>query len=114
LQEVSASQRNVVFPDTLRNEVGGWRALITGERRLTWVHIVGIALLYLAMGTVLWSVLWWKVHDLARTDPISDRLVLIFGDWVVLFLIFGALFLILRWRVRRALLSGKHANQRNQ
>jgi len=91
LREVGASQRNVVFPDTLQNEANGWRKLITSKRPLTLVQAVGIALLYLGMGMVLWN---------------ESRLKLL-GGWVVLFVIFGVFFLILRWRVRCALRSGR-------
>lgn len=88
LHEVSASQRNVVFPDTLQNEASGWRRLITSKRPLTLVQVIGIALLYFGMGVVLWGIRWNL------------------GGWAVLLLIFGVCFLILRWRVRRALRSG--------
>jgi len=35
LEDVRARQRNVVFPDTVQNEVRFWRNLITGKQRMT-------------------------------------------------------------------------------
>jgi hypothetical protein len=43
LQEIEARQRNIVFPDTLRNETQGWRNL--SKRSLTTTLKIGLALL---------------------------------------------------------------------
>src|SRR5215469_17800047 len=87
MEDVRASQRNIVFPDTVQNEASGWRKLITSKRPLTLVQIIGLGLLYLAVGAVFWDSLRWNL----------------LGKWAVLLIAFGISFLILRWRVRVAL-----------
>jgi len=44
MEDVRASQRNIVFPDTVQNEASGWRKLITSKRPLTLVQIIGFGL----------------------------------------------------------------------
>jgi len=109
MKDVRERQRNVVFPDTLRNEVSGWRRLMTSKQPLSIVQTVGIGLLFLAMGVVLWVVISDKLRRSAGSS-FFDRVFGGFGDWIVLFAILGAFFLLLRWRVRRALLANKPAS----
>jgi hypothetical protein len=107
MNDVRESQRNVVFPDTLRNEVSGWRRLMTSGRPLTIVQKVGIGLLYLGMGVVFWAPISDKLRRSAGS-PFVDRVLGGFGTWIGLFAIFGLFSLLLRWRVRRALPADKH------
>ena len=107
MNDVHESQRNVVFPDTLRNEVSGWRRLMTSGRPLTIVQKIGIALLYLVMAVVVWVPISDKLHRSAGS-PFVDRVLAGFGTWIGLLAILGMFFLLLRWRVRRALLADKH------
>jgi hypothetical protein len=107
MKDVRQSQRNVVFPDTLRNEASGWRRLMTSKQPLTIVQKAGIGLLFLAMGVVYWSVISDKLRG-SSGSPFFDRVLGGFGDWIGLFAIFGLVFLLLRWRARRALFAHKH------
>lgn len=107
MKDMREGQRNVVFPDALRNEASGWRRLMTGKQPLTTVHTIGIGLLSLGMGVVFWGLISEKLRHSAGNSFI-DRVFGGFGDWIVLFAMFGVFFLLLRWRVRRAL----HANKR--
>ena len=107
MEEVRERQRNTVFPDTLRNEASGWRRLMTSKQPLTIVQKVGIGLLFLGMGVVFWSVISDKLRGSAGSS-FFDRVFGGFGDWIVLFAILAAFFLLLRWRIRRALLARKH------
>ena len=101
-QDIQARQRNVVFPDTVQNETRFWRNIIGAKQRLTRVQIIGIGLLYLLIGAILWSDAADRYRS-AASGSVWDQLKAAFGIWVVLFVAFGILFIILRWRVRRAL-----------
>jgi hypothetical protein len=114
IQKARTSQQNTVFPGTVQNEADGWRNLVTGKRRLTLVQCVAVGLLYLGMGVVFWGMIELKLHDSAPTSSVVDRLVAVFGDWAILFFICGMFFLLLRWRVRHALLSGKVREDHHQ
>jgi hypothetical protein len=103
-QDVNAQQRNVVFPDTVRNEGRLWRNLKTGKQKLTIVQGIGIALIFLACAGIFWSDASMRFRY-ATSGSIFNRLVAAFGWWVVLFVVCGLFSLLLRWRVRRALLS---------
>jgi hypothetical protein len=107
MKDAREKQRNVVFPDTLRNEASGWRRLMTSKQPLTVVQTVGIGLLYLAMAVVFWGLISGRLRGSVGSS-LFDRVLGGFGDWIVLFGILGAFFLLLRWRVRRALLANKH------
>jgi hypothetical protein len=48
-RDIEMRQRNIVYPDTLRNEVRGWRSLITSKEPLSVLQIVGLLLLYLSV-----------------------------------------------------------------
>ena len=57
LQDIQARQRNTVFPDTVNNEARFWRNLIEGKQRLTAVQKIGVALLGLGAGLVVFMTL---------------------------------------------------------
>ena len=103
-QDVSARQRNVVFPDTVRNEGRLWGNLKSGKQKLTIAQAMGIALIFLVCVRVFWSDAAMRFRY-AASGSIFNRLVAAFGWWVIIFGLFGLFFLLLRWRVRRALLS---------
>ena len=109
-EDVTARQRNVVFPDTVQNEGRLWRNLASGKQKLTIVQIIGIALMFLMLGVIFWS----QAADgfrYAASGSIFDRLVAAFGWWAIILGLFGVFFLLLRWRVRRALLSGRRPDR---
>ncbi|PYX50566.1 MAG: hypothetical protein DMG79_05525 [Acidobacteria bacterium] len=62
MKDVRDRQRNVVFPDTVRNEASGWRGLITSKAPLTTIRAIGIALMFLAMGGVYWEMIAEKLR----------------------------------------------------
>ncbi len=88
MRDIEASQRNIVFPDTVSNEARFWRNIISGKRRLSTVQAIGIGMVGAAVAFVLWSMLKGMA-----SSPITALLFAI-GC--------GALFLLLRWRVRKA------------
>lgn len=106
LQDIDARQRNSVFPDTVQNEGRFWRNLASGKQKLTIVQIIGIALMFLTVIAIFWSDAAWKFR-FAASGSIFDRLVPVFADWAIILGVFVVFFLVLRWRVRRALLSSK-------
>ncbi len=55
VKDLRERQRNIVFPDTLRNEARGWRRLMKSKQPLTVVQKVGIGLLFLGMGVVFFG-----------------------------------------------------------
>jgi hypothetical protein len=110
LQDINARQRNTVFPDTVENEGRFWRNLASGKQKLTIAQIIGIALMLLTVGAILWSDAAWKIR-FAASGSIFDRLVPVVTDWAIILAVFVVFFLVLRWRVRRALLSGKRRDR---
>jgi hypothetical protein len=108
-QDVRARQRNTVFPDTVQNEARLWRNLANGKQKLTIVQYVGIALMFLTLASIFWGDAAER-YRFAASGSMFDRLVAAFGWWAIILGLFGVFFLILRWRVRRALLSEKRPN----
>jgi len=109
-EDVSARQRNIVFPDTVQNEGRLWHNLTSGKKKLTIVQCIGIALMFLTLGGIFWSDAVRKFR-FAASGSTFDRLVPVLADWGLILLLFVVFFLVLRWRVRRALLSTKHPNR---
>ena len=108
--DVSARQRNVIFPDTVQNEGRFWRNLKNGKQKLTIVQVIGIALFFLLLGGIFWSDAARKFR-FAASGSTFDRLSPVFADWALILVVFVAFFLLLRWRIRRALLSGKRPDR---
>jgi hypothetical protein len=106
-QDISARQRNIVFPDTVQNEGRFWRNLATGKQKLTIVQVIGIALMFLTLAAIFWSDAARKFR-FAASGSVFDRLLPVLSEWAIILVVFVVFFLLLRWRVRRALLSGKH------
>ena len=88
IREVELSQRNTVFPDTVRNEVDFWRKLVSGQR-LSNVQAIG---LWILAATVL-AILFLIAKDMVSHPRQS-----------IVFIVLATLvFLVLRWRIRKAL-----------
>jgi hypothetical protein len=104
LQDVQAPQHNTVFPDTVRNETRLWRNLARAGR-LTITQIIGVALIFSLMLAIV-------LDDAARkfrygaSGSLLDRLLAAAVDWLIWIPICSVAFLVLRWRVRRALSAG--------
>jgi hypothetical protein len=109
-QDVIARQRNVVFPDTVQNEGRFWRNLASGKQKLTIVQAIGIALFSLPLICIFWSDAALRFR-FAASGSTFDRLAPIFVDWAIILGLFVVFFLLLRWRVRRALLSGRRPDR---
>jgi hypothetical protein len=107
--DIRARQRNTVFPDTVENEGRFWRNLASGKQKLTVMQGIGIALMFLLLGGIFWSHAVERFRY-AASGSVFDRLVPV-TDWAVVLVVFVVSFLLLRWRVRRALLSGKRPNR---
>ena len=108
-QDIKTRQRNIVFPDTAQNEASLWRNLITGKQKLTTVQAVGVALIFLPLVGIVWREAVRR-YTFGTSGPVLDRVLATlayFGSKAILLALFGILFLILRWRIRRALLSVK-------
>jgi hypothetical protein len=88
MRSVKASQRNIVFPDTAINEARFWRNIVSGKQHLSIPQILGIGLICVALVFPLWSLVEWMGKSIVA--------------WLSLGLCFAA-FLLLRWRVRKAL-----------
>jgi hypothetical protein len=101
--DVEARQRNIIFPDTVQNETRGWRNLARAGR-LTITQMIGVALIFLLMLAIIVDDAVTKFRY-AASGSLLDRLLAAAGDWPILLPILAVAFLILRWRVRRALSS---------
>jgi hypothetical protein len=109
-QDVNARQRSIVFPDSVQNEARLWRNLWSGRKKLTLVQGIGLAMLFLLCAGILWSDAYTRFRY-ASSGSIFERLIAAFGWWAIIFGLFGVFFLLLRWRVRRALLSDQHRDR---
>jgi hypothetical protein len=87
MRDVELSQRNIVFPDMVSNEATFWRNIISGKARLSIAQVLGIVLICGLLAAPVWEIL--------RSLRFSVGWLFLCGC--------GALFLLLRWRVRRAL-----------
>ena len=109
LHDVEMRQRNIVFPDTMKNEARFWRNLMSSKGHLTATQIIGISLMYLSL-IVGWVVLA-IIQFHATSDPDSGWVMHIlhaYGVSLISAVFIGCGFLMLRWRVRRALNSTGH------
>lgn len=99
--DLEIRQRNLVYPDTLRNEARGWRGLMTSKEPLSVVQVVGLSIMLLGLPLVMVKLALTQFHDTPGTG--ARRLVAGLGGYVIYLVICGALFPLLRWRVRKAL-----------
>lgn len=90
LQEIEARQRNIVFPDTLRNETQGWRNL--SKRPLTTTSQIALALLAI-MG---WGMVVFVLFEAAGAGMVWP---LVIG----MILLWGPIFGLIAWATHRAL-----------
>jgi|SRR5215469_626512 len=103
-RDIEARQRNIVYPDTLRNEARGWRNLITSKEPLSILQIVALLALYLSMLSMLVFFGELALSQYRNTSGTGvSRVVAGFGGYVIVLVLCGAVFLLLRWRVRKAL-----------
>ena len=112
-QDISARQRNIVFPDTAQNEGRLWRNLANGKQKLTIVEAIAAGLIFLTLVGFAWREAVRR-FTFGTSGSTSDRLLatatsLVSSVAIPLGLL-AILFLVLRWRVRRASLSTKHPN----
>lgn len=103
-RDVESRQRNIVFPDTVRNEVRFWRSLRSGRLKLGGLQLVGLALISIIPVAILWDDAAMRFRY-ATSGSLVNRVEAAFGYWVILFSFFGALFLLLRWGTLRTLQS---------
>lgn len=111
MRDVRARQRNTVFPDTVQNEARLWRTLFGGGRQITFVGIIGAGLLIFALAFSVWMTAALQMSIVAPRGSVFARVIAAFGNWVIVLVVLGILFLFLRWRIRRALLSGRHRDR---
>jgi hypothetical protein len=100
-QEIDARQRNLVYPDTLSNEVRFWRNL--DNRRLTTPQKIGLALLVLLFGRFLATLLRTEIQE-----------GLVWRDGLAIVAFWGPLFAALAWGTRRALREATEAKKRKK
>jgi predicted lysophospholipase L1 biosynthesis ABC-type transport system permease subunit len=93
MREVELRQRNIVFPDTAANEARFWKNIVSGK--LTKVQIIGVIVYVGAVAALTW---------VTAKEMISIVGLIFLGGC-------GAAFLLLRWRVRKAL-AGAHKQPR--
>lgn len=105
-EDLASRQRNIVFPDTLRNEAAGWRRLIESGKPLKLVQIIAFGLMFAVAAWVIWDIMKDKMAASAGAGSLVERFWTAFADWILLFGLCGAVFVILRWSVRRALRRG--------
>ena|SRR5579872_3584136 len=88
-------------PEAFGNERGFWRNIIGGKRQLTATQGVGIFLMYLVAGVLLWSGISSEMGVSPRgKGPFLAWVFNNFGGWIIVFIIFVLLLLLLFWRIR--------------
>jgi hypothetical protein len=95
LRDVSSRQRNLVFPDTARNEAQFWRNLIEGRRQLTAAQRVGIGIMSAAAIAIFFFITF---EDNSPFGPSFSWLMLAAAGirWLVAFGILGIILLLFR------------------
>lgn len=107
-RDAEMRQRNVVFPDTVLNEARGWRSLMTQKEPLSILQVIGVLVFGLAVLGVLYMVGEEALRQFRETPGTGFvRVVAGFGGSFVLLVLLGAGFLLLRWRVQKALASAR-------
>jgi hypothetical protein len=96
MQEVHDTQRNTVFPDTVRNFGGFWGGIY--KRKLTALQAVGLLILFVFYVVVF-------VGLVAMDWPSGEgsfwqKILYHYGPNVLLSLPLVIFFLLLRWRIR--------------
>jgi len=80
--------------------------LITSKEPLSVLQVVGLLVLYLSVLGLLFvagDVALTQFHNTSGTGV--SRVVAGFGGYVIVLALIGAVFLLLRWRIRKALAS---------
>lgn len=104
--ELLERQRNTVFPDTVRNEGRFWRNLAAGK--LNKVQKIGTVLLAIfVFGSIGWIVLLSFSMSLNGPEALWYRMAKPLVYWTAVLLLiavlFGPVFLLLRWSIKRNL-----------
>ena len=107
LRDVEMRQRNIVFPDTMKNEARFWRNLMESKGHLTATQIIGISLMYLSLIAGLAVCAVMAFHAASGGGWLTRAFRAIGVSLISIFFV-GCGFLLLRWRVRKALSSSRH------
>jgi hypothetical protein len=104
-RDIEMRQRNIVFPDTLRNETRGWRNLMTSKQPLSVVQLGALSIMFFSLVGLMGELAYLQF----RSTPGNglSRVVAGFGGYVIVLALCGAVFLLLRWRVRKALAAAQ-------
>jgi hypothetical protein len=76
-RDIDMRQRNLVYPDTLRNEARGWPGLMTSKEPLSIVQVVGMLIMLLGLPSVMVKLALTQFHHTPGTG--LTRLVAGFG-----------------------------------
>jgi len=101
MQDIDARQRNIVFPDTVKNEARFWRNLGTGKS--TTATKLGLAVLGLAFYTFLGKIL---------LEAFRAGTLWAFVACMVLF--WGPIFGAIAWATRRSLRQLQNAQSKKR
>jgi hypothetical protein len=81
LREAEASQRNIVFPDTARNEGRFWRNIYNGKTQLNILQKVGIGVVLFAMIGTLVGLARLELWDWSSKRIEWSRITILAVDW---------------------------------
>jgi hypothetical protein len=105
-RNVEVRQRNVVFPNPVPDQDTMLRNLITSKKPLSVLHVVGFSVLYLSVLSLLFITGYFAFEQFLGTSGSGvNRIVAGFGPWVIVLMLCGVVFLLLRWRIRKALVG---------
>ena len=104
-RDIEMRQRNAVFPDTVRNETRMWRNLKTSKDPLSLLQLVGLSVMLLCLVGVMAELAFLQFRGTPGNG--LSRVWAGLGGYFILLGLFGAAFLLVRWRVRKALAAAR-------
>jgi hypothetical protein len=105
LQDLNSRQRNVVFPDTTRNEARFWKNI--GNPAFNTPAKVGLILL----GAWAFGLVAFFVYEVTRENNGVEQLARFALNYV---LFFGPIFAVIAWATHRALRKAQRRQNRHR
>src|SRR3954468_4824385 len=97
LKNVASRQRNVVFPETLENEVSGWRRLYIRKKPLSGIQLLGLLSLIVALVIFVVGLMsMFGLYVIEGDGPKLERLTRVAVAFLIVLLPLGIFFYVMR------------------
>ena len=97
MEDVAATQRNIVFPATAASEARFWRNIISGNRHLTFIQVIGISFIALCLAGVLFNIVAEPLVYRSSTLTGWRFAVRAYGGYLIPLGVVGAFLLVLKF-----------------